>query len=754
MKRVSVRVRGIVQGVGFRPFVQRAALARGLVGAVRNDGVGVEIDAQGDEASVDAFVEALRSEAPPAATVVEVNVEPRAAGGASRFGIEVSEPGMRVRPTLPADLAPCEQCSAEVAAPGDRRHGYPFTNCTQCGPRYTIATGLPYDRACTTMQGFALCGDCAREYADPSDRRYHAEPIACSRCGPKLFFAGGSSDSARGPEALHRAVDALLGGRIVALKGVGGYQLACDATNAESVACLRARKRRPDKPFALMFASPRAVREHAELSGDEERLLASQRAPIVLLRRRPGDRALAPGVAGRGPWLGAMLPSSPMHRLLLDRLARPMVCTSGNAAEEPICIDDEEAKERLRGITDAWLLHDRPIARPVDDSVARVGPTGVEVMRRARGWAPLPIGRDASMPTVLALGAYLKSTVALAFGGDVVVSQHLGDLDTPRARSLLESTAADLCSFFRVRPEVVACDLHPDYASTVLAERISEELSVPLERVQHHHAHVAACLAEHSVRGPVLGLAWDGAGLGDDGDLWGGEALVIDGARAERLACLRPFPLPGGEVAAREPRRAALGLLYAAHGEPGLARMGDRFSREELRVLGAMLATTTNSPRTTSIGRLFDAVASIVGVRNRCTFEGQAASELEALAMGVTDAPYPFPLSGEIWPLAADWAPLLSEVVRDIERHVTASVVSARFHASLASLAVAIARRSGLTRVALAGGCFQSLRLATEVRACLERDGFEVLSPALFPPNDGGIALGQAWIAGLRQKAR
>ena len=358
MKRVSVRVRGIVQGVGFRPFVQRAALARGLVGAVRNDGVGVEIDAQGDEASVDAFVEALRSEAPPAATVVEVNVEPRAAGGASRFGIEVSEPGMRVRPTLPADLAPCEQCSAEVAAPGDRRHGHPFTNCTQCGPRYTIATGLPYDRACTTMQGFALCGDCAREYADPSDRRYHAEPIACSRCGPKLFFAGGSSDSARGPEALHRAVDALLGGRIVALKGVGGYQLACDATNAESVACLRARKRRPDKPFALMFASPRAVREHAELSGDEERLLASQRAPIVLLRRRPGDRALAPGVAGRGPWLGAMLPSSPMHRLLLDRLARPMVCTSGNAAEEPICIDDEEAKERLRGITDAWLLHD------------------------------------------------------------------------------------------------------------------------------------------------------------------------------------------------------------------------------------------------------------------------------------------------------------------------------------------------------------------------------------------------------------
>jgi hydrogenase maturation protein HypF len=758
VKRLAVRVSGVVQGVGFRPFVHRAATARGLAGSVRNDGQGVVIDVQGADSDVEAFVAALRNEAPPAARVLGVDVEPVPLGALPGFCIAASETGAgATRPCLPADLAPCAECLRELADPADRRHGYPFVNCTQCGPRYSIVQGLPYDRERTTMRGFALCGACAAEYHDASDRRYHAEPIACPRCGPRLrLVAPSGAVRARDDAALAGAVRAIAEGAVVAIKGVGGYQLVCSATRESTVATLRARKHRPDKPFAVLFASVDQVREHGVVSANDERLLWSREAPIVLVPRREGGSRtpLAVGVARSTGWLGAMLPASPLHRLLVDGQGEPVVCTSGNRAEEPICHDDAEALARLADLADVFLTHDRPIARPVDDSVARASPAGgVEVLRRARGWAPIASKREAVEPTVVAVGAHLKSTVAVASGTEVVVSQHLGDLGSPEARALLERTVHDLTTLLGATPQVVACDLHPDYASTLYAEQLALDLGARLERVQHHHAHVAACLAEHGVQEPVLGLAWDGAGLGLDGDLWGGEALVVEGAMARRIAHLRPFRLPGGERAAREPRRSALGILSELGAEVGDGWSRDHFSREELPVLAKLVATATHAPRTTSVGRLFDAVAALAGLRDRSTFEGQAPMELE---MAAEDVPvreaYAIPVRTGGQPWVVDWEPLVRSVLLDRARGEPLSRVSGRFHAGLAAAAVEVARLADVPRVVLSGGCFQNRRLATDVRASLERAGFDVLSPSAYPPNDGGISLGQAWVATQRWK--
>ena len=758
MKHLAIRVTGTVQGVGYRPFVHRAAITRGLSGTVCNDGHGVAIEVQGDEEAVDAFILALRNEAPLAARIVDVTV--RAGGVAKMSGFRILQSVVtdaQTTPTLPADRAPCANCLRELADPGDRRHGYPFTNCTDCGPRYTITLALPYDRSRTTMRDFPLCQACGREYSNPLDRRFHAEPVACPECGPELRWSlpSGESDT-RGQAALDRACEALVRGAIVAVKGVGGFQVACDATNERAVVTLRERKRRPDKAFAVMFASLGDVQGYAAVSEPEAYTLSSPAAPIVLLSARPsasGGVGLAPSVSRASPWIGAMTPSSPLHRLIMERLGRPIVCTSGNVADEPICVDDSDALRRLGAIADFFLLHDRPIARPVDDSVVRVGPVGVEVLRRARGYAPTPIPLAASGPTVLAMGGHLKSTIALALGSEVVMSQHLGDLDTVASRELLDRTVRDLLTFYRARPDVVACDRHPDYASTVLAERLGMELGVPVERVQHHQAHVAACIAEHGAEGPVLGLAWDGAGLGDDGLLWGGEAFLVERANVRRAAHLRSFDLPGGERAAREPRRAALGLLYTAHGDTAMSQLRQCFTPAEGQGLLSMLRSGTATLRTTSVGRLFDAVASLAGVRDRTSFEGQAAMEFEALAEPVTDS-YAFGLHAreQVW--IADWEPVLESVLDDVRRSVPVGVISGRFHAALARLAVEIAGAVGCVRVALTGGCFQSRLLSSGVRAALEQAGFDVLSCGQVPPNDGGLSLGQVWIARERWKER
>jgi hydrogenase maturation protein HypF len=751
--RVAVSVEGVVQGVGFRPFVYGAATARGLAGWVRNrrDGLGLEVE--GPEDAVRDFVAALRREPPAAAHVERIAVtRVPPAGEHGRFRILPSVSDAAARPTLPADLATCSACTEETASPEARRHRYPFTNCTRCGPRYTLIEALPYDRARTTMRRFPMCRACAAEYAEPSDRRFHAQPIACPACGPALrLLAPDGAEAARGDGALLRAARALAAGQVVAVKGLGGFQLLVDATSPAAVSRLRIRKRRPEKPLAVMFPDAEAVAAVCELTPEEALALGSPAAPIVLVRRRRDGATfrIAASVAPRNPFLGAMLPTTPLHRLLLEAAGRPLVCTSGNLAGEPLSIDEEAALERLAGVADLLLVHDRPIVRPVDDSVARMGPAGLQVLRRARGFAPLPLPLAADTPCVLALGAQLKSTVALAVGGQVVVSQHLGDLHTAAGALLLERTVADLVRFFAARPARLACDLHPDYVSTRLAERLAAGWGVPLERVQHHHAHVAACMAEHALSRPVLGLAWDGAGLGADGALWGGEALVVEGAACRRVAHLRPFRLPGGERAMREPRRAALGLAHALFAEDAAAHVPG-FAPAEARVLLGMLARGVNAPVTTAMGRLFDAVAALAGVRAAAGFEGQAAMELEFAADGAEDPPpYPLPL-GPGTPAVADWEPLVHALLADRARGVPARVMAARFHAALVEVAEAVAVRAGLPTVVLAGGCFQNLRLARAIHDRLRGRGFAVYLPGRYPPNDGGIALGQVLVAAWR----
>ncbi|WP_437899861.1 carbamoyltransferase HypF [Sorangium sp. So ce124] len=764
MPRLALRVDGIVQGVGFRPFVYRRASALGLGGWVRNRPGGVEIEVQGPERSLHAFVAGLTREPSAPARVERIEIERRAEEDAGPFQILASEAGSGARPSVPADLAVCEECAREVDSETGRRRGYPFTSCAQCGPRYTILSGLPYDRARTTMDRFPMCPACAAEYADPSDRRFHAEPIACPACGPRVQLVAAAGDpmepgirgSGSPDGALREAAAAVLAGKVVAVKGLGGFHLLVDATSPDAVALLRRRKRRDAKPFAVMFGSLDAVRGACRVSPAEADALRGPEAPIVLLRRLSSAAArvaVADAVAPGTPRLGALLPYTPLHRLMLQLVGRPVVCTSGNLSDEPICTDTSDALERLSGIADLFLVHDRPIVRPLDDSVARVGPAGVELLRRARGFTPLPLPLRVDAPPILALGGHLKSTTALFFDGQVVVSQHLGDAHTAEGAALIERTALDLARQFRVRPERVACDLHPDYASSRIAEQLAAAFRAPLVRVQHHHAHVAACVAEHGLDGPVLGLAWDGAGYGLDGALWGGEALVVDGASFRRAAHLRSFPLPGGERAMREPRRSALGLLWELRGEGARDHARSWFREAELGPLLSMLARGTSSPRTTSVGRLFDGVAALAGLRGAASFEGQAAMELECLAEAAgAQAGYPLPLRAGApgVPAVLDFGPLIDAVLDDRRDGVTPGVIAARFHAALADVAEALAAASGLGRIVLAGGCFQNALLAASIRERLAARGVEVYAPRLYPPGDGGLSLGQVLVAARR----
>jgi hydrogenase maturation protein HypF len=751
VRRLAVTTWGTVQGVGFRPFVYAAATSRGLSGWVRNGADAVRIEVQGQHEELQSFLRALGSP-PPATRVDRLETMEIPTQVATGFWILDSAHDGVTRPTLAADQAICRDCVAEMDDPRERRYQYPFINCTQCGPRYSIVEALPYDRPSTSMKAFALCDACAREYTDPGDRRFHAQPIACPACGPRVrAVAADGRLLAEGARAVADAAQALLRGDVVALQGLGGFQLLVDATSRDAIRRLRERKRREEKPFAVMVPSLDAARRSCTLSAAEEDALRAAAAPILLVRRRnDGTGPIADGVAPRNPRLGVMLPHTPLHRLLLAAVDRPVVCTSGNLAEEPMCIDETAARDRLGGIADLFLVHDRPIVRPLDDSVARVDDDGLHVVRRARGLAPLPLPlATTGARVILATGAQQKNTIALAKDGEVVVSQHLGDLFSADGVALLERTIQDLTRFFEATPDVIACDLHPDYASTRLAERLASDLGVPLERVQHHHAHVAACMAEHGLSGPVLGLAWDGAGLGADGTIWGGEALVVDGSAFHRVAFLRPFSLPGGEGAMREPSRSALGLLYEILGQGAVEYVPMADGRR--RPLLSMLDGRVNCPRTSSMGRLFDAVAALTGVCDRAGYEGQAAMELEFAADGVADrTAYPILLrDGD--PGVADWEPLVHALLDDHTRRCPVGVMSARFHNALVDLAEAIAVRAGVPRVVLTGGCFQNLRLTETVRERLRSRGFDVRTPRLYPPNDGGIALGQLQVAACRQ---
>ena len=689
-ERRRFRVTGVVQGVGFRPFVYGLAERHGLGGFVLNDGGGVLVEAEGRADALDDFAAAIAAEAPSLARVDSVTAERVGSIGETAFRIETSAPTARTA-LIPADVATCDDCLRELFDPADRRYRYPFTNCTQCGPRFTIVHSVPYDRPLTTMAAFEMCAECRREYEDPRDRRFHAEPICCPACGPRLSLP------------LEDAVALLRDGKIVAVKGLGGYHLACDATNEEAVARLRARKHREDKPFAVMTNGA---------SGRE--------APIVLVHKDAAP-PVAPSVAPGTVWLGVMAPYTPLHHLLLHDARIPLVMTSGNVSDEPIAFDDDEARARLGGIADAFLAHDRAIHRRCEDSVVRAE----FPIRRSRGYAPgaVPLPVAARRP-IVAAGAELKSTFCVARGGDAFLSPHLGDLDNDRAYRAFLTDMELYLDMLDVRPEVVAYDLHPEYLSTKWAL----SLDAHAVGVQHHHAHAAACLAEHGETDEALALVFDGTGYGTDGTLWGGELLRCDLAGFERLAWLEPVPLPGGEAAVREPWRVA-----AVH----LERAGLPVPWERWTEVRASLGV--NAPLASGMGRLFDAVAAVLGVRDEVTYEGQAAIELEQLA-GEID--------GEPWPWRFGDATEL--VARCATEAAPRDRIAAAFHETVAAAAAeACAEHAGPRIVVLSGGTFQNLRLLASTRGRLEALGFRVLSHRLVPPNDGGISYGQAAVAAV-----
>lgn len=759
--RAQIKVEGTVQGVGFRPFVLRVAQTLELTGWIRNGSDGVMIEVEGMADAIDRLLERLRTAGPLGARIDRLHVHSIPPQGDSAFAILAScEEGAKHLAVSP-DLATCANCIAELFDPADRRFRYPWLSCTQCGPRFSMVTGVPYDRTNTTMAGFSLCRLCRTEYEAPANRRCHAESTACSHCGPGLALWDTDGHTlGKSEEALRLAYEMIRDGGIVAVKGIGGFHLWANATSEEAIHRLRERKHRPHKPFAVMFPSLAAIGIHCLLSPAEAERLTSPEAPIVILQRL-GVTSLVQGVAPGNATVGAMLPYAPLHHVLMRELAIPVVATSGNRSDEPIITDEREAQRRLNGIADALLIHDRPIARPMDDSIVRVAKSGAIVLRRARGLVPGTIRLSAEMAAVmegpvLAVGGHLKNTVALLHEDRVVLSQHLGDLSTMETEGAVRQAIDDLQWLLGVTPRAIACDLHPDYRSTRLAEELAGRYGIPLIRVQHHHAHVAACMAEQRVRGEVMGVAWDGTGYGTDGSLWGGEFLVSTYHDYRRTAHMHPFRLPGGEQAVREPRRAALALGWETFGAQSCqveAEMGSDWS-EQSRLLVAMLEKQIQSPVTTSIGRLFDGVASMLALCQVATFEGQAAMALEQEGMRASDhsedEAYPIPLvpqeeGARRW--IADWRPMLALIAEDLRRGNDRSRIARRFHRSLAELIGQMAERIGLKQVVLTGGCFQNVLLVDLARARLESAGFVVLTHRAVPPNDGGLALGQAVIA-------
>jgi hydrogenase maturation protein HypF len=750
--RHAIDVIGVVQGVGFRPFVHGLARQLGLGGFVRNRAGGALIEVEGDVADLERFLGALQALGPRHARLDRVRTRPCLPRGDRDFRIEPSERAAPGPVAITADLATCDDCLRDLFDVRDRRYRYPFITCAQCGPRLTIVTGTPYDRERTTMAAFAMCEACRAEYEDPRDRRFHAQTIACPACGPRLSLLDRAAAGADG-EVLAVAVDALRAGRIVALKGVGGYHLACDAGNPDAVGELRRRKARDAKPFALMVADTAAARALCELAAGEREALTSATRPIVLLRRRPGAEVaadVAPGMAA----LGVMLPYTPLHALLLhDMDGRPLVMTSANRADEPIVHEDADARARLAGVADLIVTHDRPIHVRCDDSVTRVvGGTALPV-RRARGEAPraLTLPQALARPT-LALGGHLKAAAALGVGRVAMPTHHLGDLDGYEAYRGYVSAIEHYERLAGVSPRRLVHDLHPDYASTRYARERARATGVELLAVQHHHAHMASCMAEHGLAGTAIGVCFDGAGWGGDGTVWGGEFLLGDARACRRAAHLRPVGMPGGEAAMREPWRMAVAYLRDAGEAPEGLPLARRLDPGHLRAVETMLERGVNAPLTSSVGRLFDAVAAVVGLADRMSYEGQAAMQLEAVA---SEAPatggYPFGLETSRVTLVVDPRPMIRAVVADVRREVPSPAIARCFHSTVVEIVDAVCRRlredSGVDTVVLSGGVFLNAILAGEVRGRLARAGFHAHRHRIVPPNDGGLCLGQLAIA-------
>ena len=748
VRRVRVRVDGTVQGVGYRPFVYRLADELQIAGWVLNDERGVLVEAEGPAQRVAAFVARLRTDAPPLADVRAVQSEDLPALGESGFQIVASERGGAATAPVTPDSATCADCLAELADPGDRRYRYPFLNCTNCGPRFTIVQGIPYDRPATTMSGFVMCDACQAEYEDPLDRRFHAQPNACPVCGPQVRLLERDGTVAEGDDPLRTAVADLLDGRILAIKGLGGYHLACRADSQDAVAGLRARKHREDRPFALLVADIAAARALAEIGDGEEALLRSRERPIVLAPRLPGA-PIADAIAPRAPELGIMLPYTPLHQLLAEDAGVPLVMTSGNVSDEPIAFDDADALDRLAPIADRFLVHDRPIATRTDDSVVRVVRERPLLMRRSRGHVPasldLPI---ATTRHLLGTGAEQKNAFCVAKDDRAWCSHHIGDVKNFETLTSLRDGVAHFEALFEVSPQVVAHDLHPDYLSTRYAQ---EREGVELLGVQHHHAHFAATLAEHGESGPAVGAIYDGTGYGADGTIWGGEILSGGIAQYERAGRLAAVWMPGGEGAIREPWRMACSWLTQMN-EP-LPAAFESIAQQRWNMVARMVLKGVGCTSTSSAGRLFDAIAAMCGVRLEVSYEGQAAIEFEALAEAGAAEPYPFVLQ-PLPPAVLNPRPAILAVLADLRAGVPVPVISARFHAGFAAVTVQAcalaAERAGVDLAVLSGGVFQNRLLLELTAAGLEEAGLRVLVAERLPPNDGQIAFGQVAVAAAR----
>ena len=753
-KRARISVKGVVQGVGFRPFVYCLAHERNLTGWVCNTSGGVEIEVEGDEEALSDFLAALRREAPPRARVEAVKASYHPVEGDTDFVIRKSRNQEGTRQLIPPDIATCEDCKREIFSPQNRRFAYPFTNCTNCGPRFTIIEDIPYDRAKTTMDEFVMCPQCQSEYDDPLDRRFHAQPNACSACGPTLELVDRHGASIDCDDPLETVSRLLREGNVIAVKGLGGFHLVCDATDAAVVALLRKRKRRPAKPLAVMIETIKKIEEHCVISTEERELLVSPEAPIVLLHWEKDHSGIAPVVAPKQKFLGVMLPYTPLHHLLLRKAGLPLVMTSGNLRGEPLVKENEEALAKLNGIADFFLLHDRAIHTRCDDSVCLVEGEA-QVLRRARGYAPDPIHLPFELRPILACGAELKNTVCLTQGKHAFLSQHIGDMGDEATLEHFYDTIGLYEHLFRIEPEIIACDMHPEYVATKAAHRLAAEIGLQCIEVQHHHAHIVSGLIDNGIEDQVIGVAFDGTGYGPDGAIWGGEFLVADYRTFERAAHLEYVPMPGGEAAIKRPYRMALSYLYTLLGEDvaleGLPMGG--IDPVECNVIAQQVRGRINAPLTSSAGRLFDAVAALLGARGEIDYDAQAAIELEMLAWEEREATeaYPFSIDEEGSVRVVQLADMFSAIAHDVRKGVSAATIAYEFHrtiaAVIASTCTLIAEERGIDRVLLSGGVFQNRLLLRLTTAAIEREGLRVFTHKRVPGNDGGISLGQAVVA-------
>ncbi len=756
LRRQIIKVYGVVQGVGFRPFIYQLALAHHLNGWVRNSSGYVEIDVEGEPGALDAFRNEIRTKAPPASRIEKLEEAIVSPGGCFGFEIRESQPQTGEYQLVSPDLATCPECAAEIFDPSNRRFRYPFTNCTNCGPRFTIIKDIPYDRPLTTMSKFRMCPDCQREYDGPSNRRFHAQTNACPICGPKLQLVKSDGSRVESKDPLAEAARLLREGKMVAVKGLGGFLLACDATNETSVRLLRERKHRPAKPFAVMVRDAIDAKKYCSVSEEEEALLRSTQSPIVLLKIDVGSE-LAPGIAPDLKYLGLMLPYTPLHHLLIRECGIPLVMTSGNLSEEPICKENDEALRRLSGIADFFLMHDRDIYVRYDDSVTMIAGGESRLLRRARGYAPYPVRLPFESRQILACGAEMKGSFCLTRDDHAFVSQHIGDMENAETLEHFQDTIEIYKRLFRIEPEIIAHDMHPDYLSTGYAQELAgANPSLKLVPVQHHHAHVASCMAENGVMEPVIGVALDGTGYGTDGNIWGGEFLLANYSGFKRLAHLEYVPLPGGDAATKKPVRIAAAYVYHLLGENGLAasNLASRIDSDELEQLKQQVERRLNAPLTSSCGRLFDAVSALVGLRDSIDYEAQAAIELEMAATGLKlndNALYQFDIDEQNGVKIIRLRRLFDGILNDIKRHRDSAEIAARFHASLAQMIAALCgnlvQETGVKQVALSGGVFQNRLLFELTLDAFRKYDLKVLTHRRVPTNDGGIALGQAAIA-------